>query len=175
MRKKTVLSVIVGAAAVLLVGIAVVWAVTDLPHLIPPPKAAISDTPFTGEVNGREDLSMTIDPDSVTSTSATLTIHNNTGYNLASNHSNALRIHVLRDGQWYPVALRTDRRAVTAVPSILVNYPAGDLTYTKQVSWKSFLGRLEPGHYRLVWEFWIHDGESGPMPGVNLSAEFDVK
>ena len=175
MNKKTVAFIILGIIAVLLIGYATVWAVTDLPRLIPPPKAVVSETPYTGTVNGWEGLSMTIDPDSVTSTSATLTIHNDTGHNLASNPSNALRIHVLRGGQWYPVALRTDRRAVTDVPSILAYYPAGDLTYTKSVSWKSFLGRLEPGHYRLVWEFWIHDGENPSSPGVNLSAEFDMK
>ena len=173
MNKKTVAFIILGIIAVLLIGYATVWAVTDLPRLIPPPKAVVSETPYTGTVNGWEGLSMTIDPDSVTSTSATLVLHNETDYNLSSGHSYGLRIHVLRDGQWYPMELRTDKRAVTSVPDIMVNYPVHTFPYTTRVSWKSFHGRLESGHYRLVWTF-IVDETNGDTP-VLLSAEFDVK
>ena len=176
MNKKTVAFIILGIIAVLLIGYATVWAVTDLPRLIPPPKAVVSETPYTGTVNGWEGLSMSIDSDSVTPTSATLTLYNETGYKLSSGHSYSLDIHVLRDGQWYPVNRRTDKRAVTSVPSIAIEYPADQFPRAESVSWKAFLGRLEPGHYRLVWKFYVHENSDiWPFPTVDLSAEFDVK
>lgn len=173
MSKKNVFLIGIGIILVLFVDAVTVWAVTDLPHLIPPPKATVSDEPYTGKVNDYDGLSMTIDPESVTPTSATLVLHNETDYDLSSGHSYGLRIHVLRDGQWYPMELRTDKRAVTSVPDIMVYYPVHTFPYTTRVSWKSFHGRLESGHYRLVWTF-IVDETNGDTP-VLLTAEFDVK
>lgn len=176
MNKKAVLLSALGIVLVLLIAFVTVWAVTGLPKLIPTPKATVNSEPFTGTVNGYDGLSMTVEEGTVTPTSATLVIHNDTGRDLSSGHSYSLRIHVLRDGQWYPMNLRTDKRAVTEVPDIIYNYPAGDSPYTKSVTWEPFIGKLEPGHYRAVWSFHFYDPDAGQQdPGVLLSAEFDVE
>lgn len=176
MNRKTILSIVLGTIVVLFIGIATVWAVTDLPRLIPPPTAAVSSDPFTGTVNGYEGLSMTIEEGSATPTGATLIIQNQTGKELSSGHSYSLRIHVLRNGQWYPMELRTDKRATTVIPAIACIYPAAESPYVRNVSWEPFIGKLEPGHYRVVWAFSVRDNSlTRQDPTVLLAAEFDIE
>ena len=178
MSKKAVLFLILAFVLVLLIGFTVAWFVTDLPQMLPTPKARVSRHPFTETIQPPEGLSMTVEPDSVTPTSATVTIHNDTGAALFREHQNSISIHVLKDGQWHPIKRRTDSRAVTEVPSLAISYEAEDTPYTESVTWESFLGELSPGHYRLVWEFWTPDyalEEIFVSDGILLSAEFDVK
>lgn len=176
MNKKAILSTVLGVVLVLLVAFITVWAVTDFPKLIPVPTATMKSEPFSGTVNGYDGLSMTVEESTVTPTSATLVIHNDTGRDLSSGHSYSLRIHVLLDGQWYPMNLRTDKRAVTGVPGILVTYPADNSPYSENVTWEPFIGKLEPGHYRVVWMFHFYDADAGQQdPGILLSAEFDIE
>lgn len=176
MNRKSILLITLGAIAVLLVAFIVVWAVTDLPRLIPAPKATAGSEPFTGTVSSREDLTLTVEPGSVTPTSAAFILHNGTGQDLSGGHSNGARIHVLRDGQWYPMNRRTDKRASTEVPAIAKTYDHTQSPHTLSVNWTEVYGRLEPGHYRLVWNFYFFDPDSGQQrPGFLLSAEFDVK
>lgn len=178
MSKKAIFFIILAIVLVLFIAFTVAWFTTDLPEQLPTPKARAARKPVAEAVAGMEGLSITIDPDSVTPTSATVTIHNDTGAALFREHQNSIEIQMLKKGQWHPIKRRTDSRAVKEVPSLPISYRAEDSPYTESVTWESFLGELTPGHYRLVWEFWTPDyapEEIFVSDGVLLSAEFDVK
>ena len=175
MDRKAVIRLSLSMILILVLTFAILWAVMVLPGKLPAPKATIGSTPFTETVNHNEKLSMTAVAGTAHSTGVTLEIQNNTGMELSSGHAYGISVQILQNGQWYPMQRRTDKRAVTMVPSIHIVYPAEKTRFTQEISWEPFIGRLEPGHYRVVWSFSVHEGsDSAPVSSVRLAAEFDV-
>lgn len=176
MDKKTVFRLVLTFALILFAAFAVFWAVTELPRRLPDPKAKVGAEPVTITLGSFEGLSMTAEPGSGHSTGVTLVIRNETGYEVMRPHSQAFGVQVLRDGQWYPILQRTDKRANTKIPDIAIFIGAEESEITLGTSWGHRLGRLEPGHYRAVLTFRVCTSDHyDQWPRVTLAAEFDVE
>ena len=170
MKQRSTLCIILGAAAVLLIACVTLWAVTKpAKHSIP--DAVVSEAPFDGKISEVDGVRFSVDQSAVTPISALVTIENTTGADLISSHVAAIEIHRFRDGQWYPVKFRTDRHAAGGIPAIAMLYPAGSPPYVFTLSWDAYRGELAPGHYRLVWSYWVGSYEDS----VSLAAEFDIE
>lgn len=176
MKKKEILLPLLACIIVLIIGFAVVLVIAAPRRPAKVPIAAVSDVPFAGSVNDYAGISMTVEPGSVTPTSLSVQILNETDYELSSGHELKARVHISVDGQWYPVATRTDKDAALAVPAIAYIYKPNEDPRTVQISWDGIHGQLETGHYRIVWEF--HVGETNDAfqnPSVLLAAEFTIE
>ena len=175
MSKKNVVLLAFGCVLVLLAAAVTVWAVTDLPGLIPKPKATVSDEPYAGNADGCDGLYISINPDSVTPTAATLVIRNETGYDFLND---TFSIQKRQDGQWYHVNFLESFHGFAAMGT---RYPAEEAHHTVEISWEHAVGRLEAGHYRLLWQVYSEPLLIAAEQGLRdyssavLSAEFDVK
>lgn len=115
------------------------------------------------------DVTMEVVPGSVTPSSLTIRVKNNTDIEINSGNESDFAIEVLDNGDWYTIEVGAWSNTAEAY----IFEGERDL----DINWSNIYGSLPEGHYRIVKHFypWAADGTYGIKDGFHLTAEFDVE
>lgn len=118
-------------------------------------------------VNTVENVSMVLLADTVSSTGISVCLVNDSDEIITSGNENDFYVQVQKnDGTWY--SLISKRSLSNSVEAMLFDSEAD---YELSFDWESRYGELEPGHYRLVKNFWNDDYYNGQFA---VAVEFDL-
>lgn len=117
---------------------------------------------FTEEVNGLENVTLTVDKDSISSTEITYVINNRSELDLSYGQDYSLQME--KDGKWYRLIPKRD----VAVTLELLWAPAGSEN-SHMVNWQESYGKLQKGHYRIL------KSVADNTQGYYLAGEFQVE
>ena len=108
----------------------------------------------------------------ISSTSDTLTVHikNGTDSTWQSGNMRDYHLEAERDGQWYEVE-QIGEFANTL--ELMIFAPGNEMTHT--FSFFERYGKLAPGKYRVVKEFWANATETAEAHEFHLVCEFTVE
>lgn len=121
------------------------------------------------ETNTFEGVSLKIEADTLTNTSAKVWVKNNTEFEITSGNEYDFFLQVYQDNHWY--SIKTGDRSNTAEAMVL----KGEQTI--DINWIDIYGELPKGHYRIVKEFfpWSNEESLGYKNAFYLSDEFDIE
>lgn len=145
----------------------------------------VGTEPSDAEVNpyavtdGGESTEQTVTMAAVEGTAApgqvTVTVLNTTDLEIDSGNEWDFYLQVEQDGQWYNLKTKDGERANTSEAYIYEPNIPRELTF----QWGSIYGSLEPGHYRVVKNFFeFHEEETERDKRVvdfALAAEFTIE
>ena len=115
------------------------------------------------------DVSMEIVDGTLTQTSATIRVINNTDIEIDSGNAYDFAIESQQNGKWY--SIKTEERTNTAEAWTFEG------TRDVEINWSQIYGTLPNGHYRIVKYFspWAEDGTYGFDDSFYLTAEFEIQ
>ncbi|MDE6285074.1 MAG: hypothetical protein K2M17_04950 [Bacilli bacterium] len=112
-----------------------------------------------------EDIIMTIKQDTLTRTSATILLTNNSDVSYSTGRG--YRIDTFKDGKWYTLSLLEDMIVTADALGIDPDNPLELTLY-----WERSYGELENGQYRIVKSVFTDDR---PLKDKDVIVEFTIK
>lgn len=116
------------------------------------------------------DFTMEIADGTLTPSSATLLVTNNTDLEIASGNAHDFLIEVLKDGKWKTIEIGEWSNTAEAF-----GFVPGETRV--DIDWKKRYGTLPDGTYRIVKGFfvWEEDGPGGIDDTFHLTVEFTIE
>ena len=113
----------------------------------------------------QHDVSMSIKDGTLTNTSATLVLTNNSDKDFQ--YGNPYEIEIKKDGEWHKINAELN----FTLP--LYNLKAGE-TEEIELNWENGYGKLPSGTYRIVKDI-DHETEEGNFERFNVAVEFTIQ
>ena len=114
-------------------------------------------------LNLAENITMKIKEGSLTNTGATVIITNLSGDENVDLINRKFKIDYKKNDKWYRLASKIKNEvSVMTTDNAMEN---GDNTYTQEINWERYYGKLGKGHYRIVKEV---------KTDLYIAAEFDI-
>ena len=110
-----------------------------------------------------ENITMKIKEGSLTNTGATVIITDLSGDENLDLISKEFKIDYKKNDKWYRLESKIKNEVtVMTTDNAMEN---GDNTYTQEINWERYYGKLDKGHYRIVKEV---------KTNLYIAAEFDI-
>lgn len=114
-------------------------------------------------INLAENITMKIKDGSLTNTGATVIITDLSGDENVGLINRKFKIDYKKDDKWYRLESKIKNEVtVMTTDNVMEN---GDNTYTQEINWERYYGKLDKGHYRIVKEV---------KTNLYIAAEFDI-
>ncbi len=114
-------------------------------------------------LNLAENITMKIKEGSLTNTGATVIITDLSGDENVDLINRKFKIDYKKNDKWYRLESKIKNEVtVMTTDNVMEN---GDNTYTQEINWERYYGKLDKGHYRIVKEV---------KTDLYISAEFDI-
>ena len=114
-------------------------------------------------INLAENITMKIKDGSLTNTGATVIIADLSGDENVDLINRKFKIDYKKDDKWYRLESKIKNEVtVMTTDNVMEN---GDNTYTQEINWERYYGKLDKGHYRIVKEV---------KTNLYIAAEFDI-
>ena len=114
-------------------------------------------------INLAENITMKIKEGSLTNTGATVIITDLSGDENLDLISKEFKIDYKKNDKWYRLESKIKNEVtVMTTDNAMEN---GDNTYTQEINWERYYGKLDKGHYRIVKEV---------KTNLYIAAEFDI-
>lgn len=114
-------------------------------------------------INLAENITMKIKDGSLTNTGATVIITDLSGNENVDLINRKFKIDYKKNDKWYRLESKIKNEvSVMTTDNAMEN---GDNTYTQEINWERYYGKLGKGHYRIVKEV---------KTNLYIAAEFDI-
>lgn len=114
-------------------------------------------------INLAENITMKIKEGSLTNTGATVIITDLSGDESVDLINRKFKIDYKKNDKWYRLESKIKNEVtVMTTDNAMEN---GDNTYTQEINWERYYGKLDKGHYRIVKEV---------KTNLYIAAEFDI-
>ena len=114
-------------------------------------------------INLAENITMKIKDGSLTNTGATVIITDLSGDENVDLINRKFKIDYKKNDKWYRFESKIKNEVtVMTTDNVMEN---GDNTYTQEINWERYYGKLDKGHYRIVKEV---------KTNLYIAAEFDI-
>lgn len=114
-------------------------------------------------INLAENITMKIKEGSLTNTGATVIITDLSGNENVDLINRKFKIDYKKNDKWYRLESKIKNEvSVMTTDNAMEN---GDNTYTQEINWERYYGKLGKGHYRIVKEV---------KTNLYIAAEFDI-
>lgn len=114
-------------------------------------------------INLAENITMKIKEGSLTNTGATIIITDLSGDENVDLINRKFKIDYKKNDKWYRLESKIKNEVtVMTTDNVMEN---GDNTYTQEINWERYYGKLDKGHYRIVKEV---------KTNLYIAAEFDI-
>ena len=114
-------------------------------------------------INLAENITMKIKDGSLTNTGATVIIADLSGDENVDLINRKFKIDYKKNDKWYRLESKIKNEVtVMTTDNVMEN---GDNTYTQEINWERYYGKLDKGHYRIVKEV---------KTNLYIAAEFDI-
>lgn len=114
-------------------------------------------------INLAENITMKIKDGSLTNTGATVIIIDLSGDENVDLINRKFKIDYKKNDKWYRLESKIKNEVtVMTTDNVMEN---GDNTYTQEINWERYYGKLDKGHYRIVKEV---------KTNLYIAAEFDI-
>ncbi len=114
-------------------------------------------------INLAENITMKIKEGSLTNTGATVIITDLSGDENVDLINRKFKIDYKKNDKWYRLESKIKNEVtVMTTDNVMEN---GDNTYTQEINWERYYGKLGKGHYRIVKEV---------KTNLYIAAEFDI-
>lgn len=114
-------------------------------------------------LNLAENITMKIKEGSLTNTGATVIITDLSGDENVDLINGKFKIDYKKNDKWYRLESKIKNEVtVMTTDNAMEN---GDNTYTQEINWEKYYGKLDKGHYRIVKEV---------KTNIYIAAEFDI-
>lgn len=114
-------------------------------------------------LNLAENITMEIKDGSLTNTGATVIITDLSGDENVDLINRKFKIDYKKNDKWYRLESKIKNEVtVMTTDNVMEN---GDNTYTQEINWEKYYGKLDKGHYRIVKEV---------KADLYIVAEFDI-
>lgn len=114
-------------------------------------------------INLAENITMKIKDGSLTNTGVTVIITDLSGDENVDLINRKFKIDYKKDVKWYRLESKIKNEVtVMTTDNVMEN---GDNTYTQEINWERYYGKLDKGHYRIVKEV---------KTNLYIAAEFDI-
>lgn len=114
-------------------------------------------------INLAENITMKIKEGSLTNTGATVIITDLSGDESVDLINRKFKIDYKKNDKWYRLESKIKNEVtVMTTDNVMEN---GDNTYTQEINWERYYGKLDKGHYRIVKEV---------KTNLYIAAEFDI-
>lgn len=114
-------------------------------------------------INLAENITMKIKEGSLTNTGATVIITNLSGDESVDLINRKFKMDYKKNDKWYRLESKIKNEVtVMTTDNVMEN---GDNTYTQEINWERYYGKLDKGHYRIVKEV---------KTNLYIAAEFDI-
>ena len=114
-------------------------------------------------INLAENITMKIKEGSLTNTGATVIITDLSGDENVDLINRKFKIDYKKNDKWYRLESKIKNEVtVMTTDNAMEN---GDNTYTQEINWERYYGKLDKGHYRIVKEV---------KTNLYIAAEFDI-
>ena len=114
-------------------------------------------------LNLAENITMKIKEGSLTNTGATVIITDLSGDENVDLINRKFKIDYKKNDKWYRLESKIKNEVtVMTTDNAMEN---GDNTYTQEINWEKYYGKLDKGHYRIVKEV---------KTNIYIAAEFDI-
>lgn len=114
-------------------------------------------------INLAKNITMKIKEGSLTNTGATVIITDLSGDENLDLISKEFKIDYKKNDKWYRLESKIKNEVtVMTTDNAMEN---GDNTYTQEINWERYYGKLDKGHYRIVKEV---------KTNLYIAAEFDI-
>lgn len=114
-------------------------------------------------INLAENITMKIKDGSLTNTGVTVIITDLSGDENVDLINRKFKIDYKKNDKWYRLESKIKNEVtVMTTDNVMEN---GDNTYTQEINWERYYGKLDKGHYRIVKEV---------KTNLYIAAEFDI-
>ena len=114
-------------------------------------------------INLAENITMKIKDGSLTNTGATVIIADLSGDENVDLINRKFKIDYKKNDKWYRLESKIKNEVIVmTTDNVMEN---GDNTYTQEINWERYYGKLDKGHYRIVKEV---------KTNLYIAAEFDI-
>lgn len=114
-------------------------------------------------INLAENITMKIKEESLTNIGTTVIITNLSGDENVNLTNREFKIDYKKNGKWYRLESKIKNEVtVMTTDNVMEN---GDNTYTQEINWERYYGKLDKGHYRIVKEV---------KTNLYIAVEFDI-
>lgn len=114
-------------------------------------------------INLAENITMKIKEGSLTNTGATVIITDLSGDESVDLINRKFKIDYKKNDKWYRLESKIKNEVtVMTTDNVMEN---GDNTYTQEINWERYYGKLDKGHYRIVKEV---------KANLYIAVEFDI-
>ena len=114
-------------------------------------------------INLAENITMEIKEGSLTNMGATVIITNLSGDENVNLTNREFKIDYKKNDKWYRLETKFKNEVtVMTTDNVMEN---GDNTYTQEINWERYYGKLDKGHYRIVKEV---------KTNLYIAVEFDI-
>lgn len=114
-------------------------------------------------INLAENITMKVKEGSLTNTGATVIITDLSGDESVDLINRKFKIDYKKNDKWYRLESKIKNEVtVMTTDNVMEN---GDNTYTQEINWERYYGKLDKGHYRIVKEV---------KTNLYIAAEFDI-
>lgn len=114
-------------------------------------------------INLAENITMKIKEGSLTNTGATIIITDLSGDENVDLINRKFKIDYKKNDKWYRLESKIKNEVtVMTTDNVMEN---GGNTYTQEINWERYYGKLDKGHYRIVKEV---------KTNLYIAAEFDI-
>lgn len=115
------------------------------------------------DLNLAENIAMKIKDGSLTNTGATVIITDLSGNENLDLISKEFKIDYKKNNKWYKLESKIKNEVIVSTSDNAMEN--GDNTYTQEINWERYYGKLDKGHYRIVKEV---------KTNLYIAVEFDL-
>lgn len=115
------------------------------------------------DLNLAENITMKIKEGSLTNTGATVIITDLSGNENLDLISKEFKIDYKKNNKWYKLESKIKNEVIVSTSDNAMEN--GDNTYTQEINWERYYGKLGKGHYRIVKEV---------KTNLYIAVEFDL-
>lgn len=115
------------------------------------------------DLNLAENITMKIKEGSLTNTGATVIITDLSGDGNVDLINRKFKIDYKKNDKWYRLESKIKNEVIVSTSDNAMEN--GDNTYTQEINWERYYGKLDKGHYRIVKEV---------KTNLYIAAEFDI-
>lgn len=115
------------------------------------------------DLNLAENIAMKIKDGSLTNTGATVIITDLSGNENLDLISKEFKIDYKKNDKWYKLESKIKNEVIVSTTDNAVDN--GNNTYTQEINWERYYGKLDKGHYRIVKEV---------KTNLYIAVEFDI-
>ena len=115
------------------------------------------------DLNLAENIAMKIKEGSLTNTGATVIITDLSGNENLDLINKKFKIDYKKNNKWYRLESKIKNEVIVSTSDNDVDN--GNNTYTQEINWERYYGKLDKGHYRIVKEV---------KTDLYIAAEFDI-